>query len=744
MPLAFSTETFTFPFVENLVFSPGSVLFYLGLLVITAMGVICVMGWKRSRRKGLSAFLESLRFLATVAAVLLLWKPEWRTILKPDSEPTVAILWDASRSMETEDARTGATAIARQAVVEQLRESEFWKPLEAENRVIVEGFASPPDSEDPSVTSLAGTDLHEALETTLDDQNNLRATILLTDGDWNIGKRPVTAAQRYRQRGVPIFAIPVGSATRLPDLAIQEVKAPTYGIVGENVQIPFTLRSSLQRDVRVTVRLRNKSGKERSKEVRIPAGQTVTEAILWRIEEEGTDELSLMIPDTAGELVKTNNKREFTLAGRRESIRVLVIDTLPRWEYRFIRNALSRDPGVKVDCLLYHPDLGMGAGPDYIQEFPNSPEKLSKYDVIFLGDIGTDQLKKDELELIKGVVENQATGLIFMPGPQGNQHSLSKTPLGDLMPVIMDPRKKEGIRDFSPSQLQLTTEGRNSLLTLLADTEGDNPTVWRSLPGFYWHAPVLRAVGGTEVLATHESRRNDFGLLPLLVTKIAGEGKVLFMGTDAAWRWRKGVEDLYHYRFWGQVARWMSYQRNMAAGERVRIFATPERPKPGDIVTLSANAYDESGVPLKDGNVRVDLTSPDGKVQTFNLSQTSGTWGAFTGSFKVKQPGTWSIKATSSGSPEKPVETKLLAQGDSIEQLGQPARPEVLEEISRTAQGRIIEPDMIEALINEIKTLADPKPIERRFQLWNHWLVGLVLTVLLAIFWIGRKLNGTI
>ena len=52
-----------------------------------------------------------------------------------------------------------------------------------------------------------------------------------------------------------------------------------------------------------------------------------------------------------------NNASSFSISGRRESIKALVIDTLPRWEYRFIRNALYRDPGVNVHTLLFHPAL---------------------------------------------------------------------------------------------------------------------------------------------------------------------------------------------------------------------------------------------------------------------------------------------------------------------------------------------------------------------------------------------------
>ena len=36
---------------------------------------------------------------------------------------------------------------------------------------------------------------------------------------------------------------------------------------------------------------------------------------------------------------------------------MLVVESYPRWEYRYLRNALSRDPGVELSCLLFHPGL---------------------------------------------------------------------------------------------------------------------------------------------------------------------------------------------------------------------------------------------------------------------------------------------------------------------------------------------------------------------------------------------------
>jgi hypothetical protein len=621
--------------------------------------------------------------------------------------------------------------------------SDLWKPLEANgaNEVVAMPIASPPDEEGV----LAGTDLEAPLSGLLEKETNLRAVVLFSDGDFNLGQPPVAAAQKMRLRGVPLFTIPVGSEVRLPDLDLLTVTAPTYGIVGENVQIPFTIRSSLDRQVRTIVRLRDESGRERTKDIVLAPNSETYDSILWRLEKEGSSTLEISIPVADGELVASNNSRKFNIAGRPERIRVLVVETLPRWEYRFLRNALSRDPGVELSCLMFHPQLGKGDGPDYVQEFPSKPEELSKYDVIFLGDVGvaSDQLTKEQCTLIRGLVENQASGVVFLPGPQGNQFSLLDTDLADLMPVTLDETRKAGFSESIAAPLNLTTEGRSSLLTMLGDSEEENPEIWRRLPGFHWHAPVIKSKGGTEVLAVHGNRRGKFGPVPLIVTKAAGNGKVLFMGIDSAWRWRRGVEDLYHYRFWGQVARWMSYQRNMAAGQRVRLFYTPERPEPGATVTLNANAFDPNGAPMQQGSVAVDLTSPDGRTQRIELQKNESAWGAFSGRFRVDLPGAWKLRATASGAEDSPVETTILAQGVEIEKTGQPSRPEVLEEMSKVARGRVIQPAQLADLVKEITALPEPRPVENRIPLWSHWATIAVLVTLLGIFWVGRKLNGT-
>ena len=116
------------------------------------------------------------------------------------------------------------------------------------------------------------------------------------------------------------------------------------------------------------------------------------------------------------------------------------------------------------------------------------------------------QLTTEQCRLLKGLVEHQASGLVFMPGWQGREFSLLETELGDLCPVVLDPAQPGGWGSRIANHFELTELGRRSLLTKLADTQDDNAEVWEGLPGFQWYAPVLRAKAGSDVLCRAQGR----------------------------------------------------------------------------------------------------------------------------------------------------------------------------------------------------------------------------------------------
>jgi hypothetical protein len=240
------------------------------------------------------------------------------------------------------------------------------------------------------------------------------------------------------------------------------------------------------------------------------------------------------------------------------------------------------------------------------------------------------------------------------------------------------------------------------------------------------------------VLAIHEQSR-----APILVTRTYGTGKILFMGTDGAWRWREGVEDKYHYRFWGQVARWMAYQRHMAEGEMLRVFYSPDRPTADNVVTLHATVLDPTGAPASHSTVTAELVDPRGRSQQLRFQPVGEDWGLYTSRVTPDQIGSYRLKLRCRETAAI-LETVLEVQGESKEVAGKPARPDVLQEIARVTKGEDIPYYEMSRLCDLVMQLPPPEPAVRRKQIWAspYWAGTLIGSM--ALFWIGRKAAGAI
>ncbi|MFC1497647.1 hypothetical protein ACFLS1_04115 [Verrucomicrobiota bacterium] len=694
----------------------------------------------RSNKRSL--VIEILRLVIVFLLIFTLFRPEFVRCSSKTEEPLVAVLCDASESMTTRDiASNESEALSRAQWLASRREAGFWAPLEQKYKVVIDDFAVL-DTNAPSFDQ--GTDINLALENVMKTYDNLRAILLLSDGDWNQGKSPVFSATKLRVRNTPVFSVSVGSDKFLPDLELQSVAAPAYGLMDEHISLPFTIQSRLPHDVKTTVLLDGPDGMKTSKNILIPAMAQFQDSIILIPRLEGNLEFTLKLPVEKDEVFHDNNTKTFNISLRREILKVLVVESTPRWEYRFLRNALSRDPGVVVRCLLLHPGMSPGTGNDYISSFPDSKEELSQYDVVFLGDIGLESGKftEENAEMIKGLVEKQGSGLVFLPGISGQQKTFLTGVLEELIPVELD-KASAGFGFSMESRLMLTATGKDHLLTMLASNPAQNYAVWKRLPGFFWHAPVTRSKPGCQVLAVHATARNQHGRIPLLVTRNYGSGKVLFMGTDSAWRWRRGVEDKYHYRFWGQVVRWMAHQRHLAHEDGIRFFFSPESPGKGEKVFLHATVYDKSGFPLKSGAVHASITAESGHAEALELIPEDGDWGVFTGSFVPHEGGNYDI-VVKCDKAERRVKTKIMVSRPRKEKIGRPARISVLREIAAITGGKCGGIENLEEIIQNINLLPEPKPLEERMRLWCHPLWAGLIVFLLAIYWAGRKLIGMI
>ena len=260
--------------------------------------------------------------------------------------------------------------------------------------------------------------------------------------------------------------------------------------------------------------------------------------------------------------------------------------------------------------------------------------------------------------------------------------TFTDSPISDLLPVIYDPEKPTGLGTSNPSNLELTARGKDHWLTNLRGAGEPDRQFWDRLPGFHWSAIVSKSRPGSEVLAVHSNFRNDWGRMPTLAIRYAGAGKTLFLGSDGAWRWRRGVEDKYHYRFWSQVVRWMAHGRYLAEKEGIRLIPDPERPKSGENVFVRCIVLDKAGFPMEDGEVDGLIIHPNGQRESLRFAAEEEGPGVYLGSFKAREPGDLRMKVKTLPA-ERELDMTLKVERQTKEKLGQPVVSRDLLQLAR-------------------------------------------------------------
>lgn len=148
-----------------------------------------------------------------------------------------------------------------------------------------------------------------------------------------------------------------------------------------------------------------------------------------------------------------------------------------------------------------------------------------------------------------------------------------------------------------------------------------------------------------------------------------------------AWRWRRGVEDRYHYRFWGQVVRWMAHKRHLMAGQGMRLVYSPENPIAGDTLFIYATIMDERGMPRGKGRCKADHYIQFGKVEHYDLNPVPGVYRVYTGNIKL--PNRERIRSSFLRiNQNHDLKRKIMVSAEKLEKLGRPINLTILKEIA--------------------------------------------------------------
>lgn len=784
--------------------SPEAWQVFLILALVAAFAAACYMLETKSDGRGLKVPLALVRALIIIVAILILFRPLQSNELRDVKNGHVVLAVDVSRSMAFEDREKDdelrgqisealgvsgdrlrkMTRLERVKTALRANSGYFLRELAKKNRVRLFTFdstrkrladidkTSKDDAPQADAVSSALADLEsveaEGQSTALGDSlqriltdlrsERIAALVLLSDGRSNSGSISAPAvASRFGRKSVPIYAVGVGDPDPPRDLSVDDFRAPDVSLAGDVLRGSLLVRAQGYTEARdVTVRIKLDDILVAEKTGSVGGDRTEWEVhFTTKIARPGEYTLEAKVEPDPDELTADNNRALRRVRVIDERIRVLYLEGYPRWEYRYLKNALVRDRHMEVQSLLFSADPGFvqesSPGVPALTQLPQ-PAELLKYHVIIMGDVDPqDRDRRGEavfydnaLKTIKKLVQDRGGGLLMISGEQAAPKLYRNTPIADLLPIEVE-EAAPGSRDFSEAwRPKVTKDGWRSPLMRLEPNERDNRRLWDvDLQPLYWYYQVKRAKPLARVLAVHPRDRNQHGNYPLVAWHRYGAGTVFWLGIDETWRWRAEVGDKYPYRFYGQILRFLSLQ---SFTRTKRFFITTDKVHydVGEEVRIRAEIRDEEDAPKGDATAKqeVKLNVPDGDTKTLTLKGIEGKPGKFEGVYKPVQTGPYKLFVDPGerfGADE--VSTRVFEVKLPRLELQEPRMDrEGLERLARASGGKFMRLHQLKEIPDELKELTETILVrETETELWDRPWVFLLFFGLICAEWIGRK-----
>eukprot|EP00913_Durusdinium_trenchii_P035323 g33053.t1 len=519
----------------------------------------------------------------------------------------------------------------------------FFKELQREHRLHVyefSGAAAPFDQgefllgdEVDKLLPRLKTELHAdgeqtgfltSLKRVFEDFDDTRpaAVILLTDGIATAGEteRMAAAAKLAENHSVPLYTIVLGSKEPARDLEISGLIAPDVAFMEAPITFSADLKAFGLKDEEIRVRLRRKGEVAALREIRISKtedGKPQRVHITYTPRKEGENDFILEAVPVANETNTANNAQTVHVSVRRESLKVLLADYVPRYEFRFLKHLLERQKSIELHTILQDADDEFTLEDETAKRsFPKDRKELFRYDVIVLGDVDAKLIPPDVLTNLFEFVRS-GRSVVMIAGPYHNPMTYADTPLKTLLPIDLEqvkvpPEDETVIEEFRPA---LTSGGKRSTIFRLSNDDKDNAGIWNALPKLRWFVEAHQLKPGATVLAEHPTRqtRPNGGIerktpsrpLPIIAMHHVGAGKVMFHATDELWRWRRLVGDLYYGRYWIQTIRYLCRSKLVGKSRAAELETNRKEYTQGESVQITLRFFEDKEAPVDDDGVTI-------------------------------------------------------------------------------------------------------------------------------------------
>jgi uncharacterized membrane protein len=666
---------------------------------VIAVVALALLAWSIYEARGASrpGWLLAVRAVSVLGGAILAAQPVW---LAPRVETTpgrLAILFDTSRSMGI-----GATDHTRAAEAEDLARRWAGEAESAQaSSFVFDDHVSPAE-----LAALGASYPAEGERTALldavrelaegDGAEDLGAIVVVSDG----AETADVDAAALGGLGVRVHTVLAAGPAIERDDAVLSVGADSVVFLRQPFEIEANVRCIGCDAERLSVTLWRGDQVQAQTEVALDddglgtARFSVTETRL------GRRVFRVTVPRAAADQVPENNTRPVLVRVVRDRLRVLLVAGRPSWDVRFLRAFLKRDPSIDLVSffiLRTNSDLTMAdASQMALIPFPTDElfrEHLGSFDLVifqnfnygpyrmapYLGRVRDYVRRGGAFAMIGGDVSFAAGGY-------------AGTPVAEILPVSLRPVSSGGsdvtTEPFGPV---IDPEHRGHPLLAFSPDAQSNAELWSNLAPLVGMNMVAGLREGARPLLNHPSRKLASGEpMPVLVVGEAGDGRVLALMSDTAWRWgiatagRTGDASTYA-RFWDRTLRWLARD---PALEPSRVTTDRERYGPGAVVRVNARLRTERYAPRSGLAVRVQILDEADEVVSEVLARTDRD-GRLEASLEgASSPGAFRAVVREAAAPPILGEEPFLVEAAGDELTDPRPRPELLARLSASTGGK--------------------------------------------------------
>jgi len=573
--------------------------------------------------------------------------------------------------------------------------------------------------------------------------------VIISDGQCNIGRDPVAAAEEFalsREEPFPIFTVGVGDPSEPKDIEVLQIFGNNTVFANDYVVFNVAVNSAGFAGKEVRLRIEAPGKTLASRMVRLQDDRLRQVPVRFKIDAAGKYECRAKIEPGAGEITAENNESPpHLLEVISRPIQVLVVAEKPTWEYRYLKNYLIRDTSVTVSLLLQSADpefFQEGTRP--IAEFPKTREALFAYDVVILLGANAARLSEADFHNLQAFVENVGGGLLVAAHENYPPSIYTNTPIEKLLPVVpgpplyYDPLRERPVlqRSFTPA---LSPAGRRHPVTALAPTDEENSRLWQNLPGLFYYFPAQKLKPGAAALLEHPTEGNEHGRYPLAAVQFYRSGRIMYVGIDSTWRWRFMRGDTYFGRFWGQAIRFLSSSRLLGANKRLSVAADKAAYILGRKVILHARSLDRFYEPTRASKLAATLASADFKEEKLELKAVAGSHGIFRGEFTPAAPGKYTVTITTGPGGPAEASCSFTVRMPALEYDSPGMDAGTLRRIAGASGGRYFLLPEIDRISDELEKLREEYTSEEQHDIWDTPLLLIFFAALIVTEWAVRK-----